>query len=968
MRKAPKKNQALQCYNSTVANRLKESPLHLEFMDALNGLPNNEESHKKMVKAVSTFYTEYDKREYAKVFEMPRKITGEGLKNQLVILHLCALQIQSIIAIAQQSITQTLHYKLYMEIHDNAIMCQQIVNRTSNDENVRSHLFQLISPCTYVYLGAIINALNPGFILRWLGKLIFNERHRVELKTAVLNLNAYIYSPHLTRQPFTRLVSRLDGDIIVCPEGASRWEECLVAAGVPPSLLEKYMLICFQHSFTLRFDDSPTEATIEQEVNAVFELFPAHIKYKLCIQAASCNFNDALKYFIRQGWLEGQEFKFFTEIFSMPVVKIEGIAETLLSFQSVDVWSKDGYRPLHAAIMSDNSVKNIKILLILGADLSHHERDRINLVKLALSLNKLDIAAMLKSMRSHMKVLNNLKRVIITDWIHDNPDDYLMANAGFIRDCYDEKSILQIILKCKTAEQLHRLKLAFKDRNLPYIDESIGNPSRFSLSLDGDILDRRVKQLGIGCVFAELSTPKVKKPKNKIPEAVPLEIKELPDAAIETVPSSGGSNSKPKAKVEEAKFEVKFTDIDRNDVYVKLLEAKFHRLNGQIQCHNIKTIESNSHLGGTPVKLTLKSFKIKAKEGLDFYYTEDIACIAYAQQYFDPKLATAFEKSKCLGHYNEHKTRRNSIDEQMGTTINTSSSDENLVELVNVYKVPKVIGLRRAKRPTSINLESAKHELLFLRGLWSWRSDLLKSEKLQLCIFEDCLRVSSIRFYNSIFNYHWERKAADDVNNSMMESVTVDDFEAGRLRNVIVHNFPPVADLEIEAERRIFSLEARLMQLCHNQKAGPATISLKSSSFHSMKVLQLNSRVDSSRCRDKIIELLSRLKTYVKILDSKQQDLSQYSALLTSLDQNWESIAPALRIWVYPARAIESCLVQIGELSSGVDSFDDRELSRYVQLCRQVRHISYHDNNSDEDWNFDPLSPEFIASMIQGCP
>lgn len=443
---------------------------------------------------------------------------------------------------------------------------------------------------------------------------------------------------------------------------------------------------------------------------------------------------------------------------------------------------------------------------------------------------------------------------------------------------------------------------------------------------------------------------KPKKPKN--PKIVTGEkVTVLEEANVQAIGGGGGKDrSKPKAESE--RFEVKFTDADRDEVYLRMHEERSKRALAN------EAAERES-LSNTPIpeRMTFERFREKAKLVLGDQYSEEIVCVVFAQEYFDPKIASAFEKSKCLSHYRAFKSRHDVRED-----VVFGEERGRMVELVNPFEA--IDAQPKQKRKISVNLLSAKHEFLFMRGLWTWRKQLEKTEAVHVHIFEDCLRLSCIRFYNSIFRYHWETKKLhlEDFSGS----ITVNDLDAGQIRNVLVHNFPSPKEMEMDAEEFLFPLGERVLELCHKNPLPPSTINLEKSCFFGREVKQWNRDVDGTSCRENIFACLRRIAMYTNMLESKQ-DLGQSSQLLNVLSMDWDLITPALQIWVHPARALESCILQVGEFSRGANKFMSQAVRNYVSLCREVRSVGYHDNNSDEEWNYDPLSPSFLASMIEGA-
>jgi hypothetical protein len=141
---------------------------------------------------------------------------------------------------------------------------------------------------------------------------------------------------------------------------------------------------------------------------------------------------------------------------------------------------------------------------------------------------------------------------------------------------------------------------------------------------------------------------------------------------------------------------------------------------------------------------------------------------------------------------------------------------------------------------------------------------------------------------------------------------------------------------------------------------------LRDCSLYSLTV-QNDQTMEPHMCRKLINEVFQRLSSYISLLNSKIE-LTGGSGLLNCLNRKWTKIGDELKIWVHHARAIESCILQIGQLSRGHPKFLRKDVQDYVLLCKEVRHIGYHVNSQDAEWNFDPINPSFLADMIKGVP
>ena len=405
--------------------------------------------------------------------------------------------------------------------------------------------------------------------------------------------------------------------------------------------------------------------------------------------------------------------------------------------------------------------------------------------------------------------------------------------------------------------------------------------------------------------------------------------------------AGGGSGGKrPKSPPKRNDIDPKFSTIERDAVYNRLHVETSKRL------HESCSIGRQFDEPQIP-KLTLAQFKLHAEHVLGSQYSDEIANYFFTMSRYDPKTASPAEKSICGSLCAEFKHRNDTS----GTTVQELPDDTVLIEV----RPRRNSNEKTSTRKICVHLKAAAHEFLFLKGVFSWFKSIEKPEEVYEHIFEDCMRLSATRFYNSMLLFHREGNT----------SVSINDAECGHLRNVLVHNLE-IPRLKEHVLSVLFPFGEQVLSLVKGKKSITSVIVLRDCELYTTKV-QDDSTIEGHVCRSHITKLLFKLKTYSAQIAAKI-DCNASSHLLNSLNRNWNKIGDDLKIWIHHARAIEFCILHIGQLSRSNPKFLNKEVQNYVMLCKEVRHIGYHQNGTDENWNFDPINPSFLADMMRGVP
>jgi len=806
--------------------------------------------------------------------------------------------------------------------------------------------------------------------------ILFNQYHE-DFKSSIIKLNNIVYSKRYQYHPFTRNVSLKDSCTCMETPKTVVWLNILSQVGIPKNCIHKYLILCLASNVNFSYEDimSTNFETMIDGALDTFKFYDNYFRLAICVFAASANLYDTMKYCIDNGWTVTMDNNL---LFIDHVLTTNASAETVRiiidTMETFDIWDQKGFRSLHRLITAGFHEKHIVFLILYlvtsgKTDISPCSKDKIDLVTWCEKNDVNIVKEFILNYRSSSNILLRVRKLFFS-WTGIKDVNIVYHIEELVNDY--NKMIITKFDNLYDVITIHKLNTNELDKLTALITLLDQNKIKYSRSdlIKSDVLyinknsfleyeERITKEK----IIEKKHKKELRKYQKSVIDLTNEDTDESSSPFIMSVPS--GKSREKKITHEIEKYEVKFTDTDRDVVYIKLYEQnhlKLYRLFTPTRVYD-KPVE----LSLVP-KLTLNNFKHRIMEILGSEYLDEIVYIVFAQQYFDPKSSSAFEKSVCNSHYVTFTSRNIEIvdNEQI------SSTEEKLVELVNPFKImknDKNIVSKKSDRPISLNLKSAKHEFLFLKGLFTWKNELIKPDSIHDDIFEDCLRLGAVRFYNSILLYAIETKSGSL--GYFVENITYDDHEAAKIRNVLAHNFCSIDEIKLDVEQLVFKLGERIVDMCNGIKVGIANISLTKSIFFTMKVKTYDPLVDGLPCRNSIKDKLMRIKKYISLMESKES-LDKGSMLLNSLSKDWDIITPTLKIWIHHARAIESCILQIGELSKGTTKFLNPKVQNYVKLCREVRHIAYHINvknessDGEDEWNFDPIASDFLADLIKG--
>lgn len=826
--------------------------------------------------------------------------------------------------------------------------------------------------------------------------LIVIEFDQLEIVKGVFRLNVLASPSHYTQLPIVSEISLVDESGTVLPPRFDVWKKILILAGVPTKALGKFIMlshtsqadILSYESFALRSD---FDAFLEYQVQ---RLTPEE-KFALMVTMARTNQYDGLDYCLQNDW-HIQEFcssansfkgSFFSKrsvaaiMFLTLIVPSSANLKTLVmicqTMETIDLWDSKGRRVLHKIINRPNQNESLILIkwLVARRKLTSlfSSRDRPSIIEWAVKCQKHDIVDYLEDMEEKQLDEDKVTTLFVKSVTKDvsNYGSYF-PDVTIINQIYGTHFKPGEIIGLSTinspgAPDLNLLAFTqvLLDKKIGYISDIQENNIIYINKVSFLAYERRQ-------AIAQQLRNEENKMRKKEKRRQENMFKPPPELASVNILAVGGNvhgkDRKEKVKVAVMdKPETKFTQIARDKIYLKYHQNKCNSLysiySGIRVYHNVDAVRG---------RLTLNEFKYRALDILGQSYHEDLICLVFAQEYYDPKLASAFEKSKCSAYYSNFKNRQvEEVHAVAAVSFSQDRKDEDLVEVVNPFKIlkaSKTVLSKKTERLVSVNLEAAKHEFLFLKGLFCWKQELDKPLPIHNDIFEDCLRLGAVRFYNAILLYSREVKSGGL--GEFVSFISYDDSQASQIRNVLAHNFLPIEIIRADVESLLFRLGERVVDICSGLKISPAVISLATSALFKIEIKVFDRAVDGTFCRLAIKDKLVTMQSYVLLIQSKQT-LDKNSELLKVLNADWENLSTELKIWIHHARAIESCILQIGELSRASNKFLSPNIQKYLLLCREVRHIGYHVNvcnegNRPDEWNFDPIVPDFLADLIEG--
>lgn len=822
---------------------------------------------------------------------------------------------------------------------------QEFYHWTTRDPKVREFLERYLNPCDQETLEKLLAAMqeekdNPDF----------NEHRRALLKVYGYAATESSFILH----PFYRFVeeSRRRLEIL---------KEISLLCGLDRTKLELYYTF-WQLANNVDAGSSAERAIDDEEIDNYKDVW----KYAWAMVAALSGQRYALKYCLEKKWdrlftPKMSRFRSATFIQEFFVFSSTSTDEELEGFVDVlevmlqhgvelDGWNMYNARLAHTImehpvmpLIIDTFMKHGQSRIILP-----HPRDWISLAKY-IKDKQPTVAKIFLREQKRVIQLNELEKSLRSIGCKE----FRVLDGNQIPEGINMRSFSKpfdtIVLDCQDRE-FDLIKEVLVSRDLLYA-EGYGNLHIFADVAEQLIADPRPVR--------EKKPKKAKKPKE--PVSTPIEPQKpfVPQQAeISAVgPASGESRSKHPKPESVVKERPKFDAADRNKSYLSIHDD---RCETYFQSCNIADPNSKGkeEAADSPdgvwqmTRPTLDLIKLKAQEICGSCYSEEVAINIFAQEYFRPEVASAYEKSKCLSAFSAFKNRNK-------TDAPKPLHEGKLITLHEKQPAAK----RKTIKKIPVDLKAARDEALFLVGLQDWRRGLKHSEKIHDEIFDDCLRLGCIRFYNALVRHYRSSSYNPEANR-----IALDDTPLPHLRNVLVHNFPSMEELQTHYYDFVMPLEQVVTALCKpDANLRKPIVNLDVSPLAHLPVRNLTPENDEAESKTRIFDCLRRLLRYAKHLEDKEV-LRPDQQFLKTVSGHYEEIPPPLLIWVHHARAIESCILQIGELSRGIKHISHKGLRDYIGLCRVLRPIGYHETVSENgQWNFDPLTPDVIASMIQGA-
>lgn len=828
------------------------------------------------------------------------------------------------------------------------------------------HIGQQLSPVKEVQDLIVDKLLLPDIISPETLEMLEKDEHPVSVYDGLLTLHSLVYANKYPSLPFVISVKWVNPVIGgAFPSLGNHWSCILLRAGIPYQCLAKFIVRCSAMSVLPEAETYThhrvTSPDFEQHLDDTLCKLSNNDRLLIAMNFSAAGYYEGFQYCLDKGWhtcTAISSVKFMQTIIDRDACD-KSLVMVAKTMKTIDIWDEKGLRILHyifARDATEDETYNLMNALWVSRKCSifPDARDKISLVTWCNKHGKPNLAKVLLKETEGSVYPKFLENLFVTHTKAETKDYTIYyVDTKKLKVNYQNTDIIGIrkIGDSKVSDlRLEMFSMFLEESNIRYHDEILKGNCLMVETQSLKEYDERLRQKKA----ADKALRKANRPKVKVQEMESVAV-----AAISEV----GDRSR-KVEIVEEKPAPKLTkaEIDKN--YVKCNSLLCERLHDRWTPSRVYDPLNNSKRQ----LLSLSEYKYRSLQILGCAYSEELVCRVFAWERYNPKAASAYERSKCGGLYAEFKDRN--VEEVRAAAV--EFIDDNPREkLVEVVKRPAVMLAKKKDRLISLNLQSAKHEFLFMRGLFSWKQQLEKPLPIHDEIFEDCLRLGAVRFYNSLLLY--ARECANGSLSDFAEKITFDDLDAARLRNVLAHNFLCLEDIRTNVESVIFHLGERIVDVCNGVKIALPLISLRSSRLFKLEVRHLDNVSDGSWCREGILQRLHRIKSYVEMIQSKQT-IDKHSEILRALNGNWDKLSEELKIWIHHARAIESCILQIGELSRGANKFLSPAVQKFVVLCREVRHIGYHVNvvsdkeaDNPDDWNYDPVSVEFLADLIEGA-
>ena len=241
-----------------------------------------------------------------------------------------------------------------------------------------------------------------------------------------------------------------------------------------------------------------------------------------------------------------------------------------------------------------------------------------------------------------------------------------------------------------------------------------------------------------------------------------------------------------------------------------------------------------------------------------------------------------------------------------------------------------------------------KHELEFLKGLSKWYDELEYDSKIQFSeMYCDSLWLGLLRFYNAI---HLRAKNMKNI-----VHLTENDLDAKKIRASLIHFFRDKKNLVNHYERYILKSMGPIVE---NNFKIPQVCTIENLS-DCLLLQESNTITDYTPI---VKEQFQSIVGYLKILKIKAQKQIKALSGVFQCAVEGDMADSDLRFLVHEAKAIEACLVKLGELhrhvkdASGIDD----DIKKFIAKCRKLRNRITHEVGENY-----PVTAETISRFAE---
>src|SRR5579885_636773 len=674
---------------------------HKEFVNMLNLLDETDierlRSVKEMIQQQSDEIKNITDRPEANPmasFIKPEPETFEKFKTQIEELHLDILHMESLMKYPEH--VSPVSENMFRCIYHKEKVFNFVIRDYIKNQSLKIFIYNnLFKTFTLESLQHVYNTLT--------GKGTENNHldneGMEELPTVIRKLSVRIYSLQAFRFPLYMFCNITDKRQV--PKMLNIWENCLIASGIPENFIHFYE-ISIAYTYTIENLDAIVEFLTTWDLEK-FDKLTYGKKYNLLFCCLICRSQICLKYFLEK-WFPNDDWDYSDEYCSLikdcfnikaPLEIFEIVLKASGDHIDWNDWLKEIPKPLSCAIKRTDAFELCELLYKYNVLSIYGEKDYKELIDQCTKYGKIELANAFHKERNFD--VDTKKSVIFFHRIDCRIRQYF---CYYIKgELFYKNSLGNDSTHIMISDPNNSLSKYFDEEDFKIIERLKENQLviEFETFCNLPKIYERKEKIKLAKKKAENQEKALQRRKQKLLEQQKREEQKQDDEIpINKVPNVLSKVSKEKSV--EQKYDVKFTNVERQEIYLKLHNEKLRRLYS-FEIPKITFSEREIR------KVSYNDVKERAKRTLGKEYSEEVVSIVFAQEYFDPKTSTEFEKSKCMGHYRNFLDRNR--EEKRVEVLENKHFIELRPALIEKKGEKKI---KKKKRKLSINLQAAKHE------------------------------------------------------------------------------------------------------------------------------------------------------------------------------------------------------------------------------------------------------------------